>query len=135
MIPYMVGKLAPNSSHLTRGLVKYVPGRVSFRAVSYQNGDQFVTSPPPPTVELVSSIPKPHLVRIRAHSGRASTQASTTGLTSAGGTYTPAPTRRRHNRCFSWQPQSMARHGRERKSNDGRLHHGWCLRWFPTTTT
>ena len=34
MIPYMVGKLAPNSSHLTRGLVKYVPGRGYFCAVS-----------------------------------------------------------------------------------------------------
>ena len=47
MIPYMVGKLAPNSSHLTRGLVKYVPGRGYFRAISSQNGDKFVTSPPP----------------------------------------------------------------------------------------
>ena len=26
MIPYIVGKLAPNSSHLRRGLVKYVLG-------------------------------------------------------------------------------------------------------------
>ena len=33
MIPYMVGKLAPISSHLTRGLVKYVPGRGYFRDV------------------------------------------------------------------------------------------------------
>ena len=48
MIPYMVGKLAPNSSHLTRGLVKYVPGRGYFRAVLSQNGDKFGTSPPPP---------------------------------------------------------------------------------------
>ena len=48
MIPYMVGKLAPNSSHLTRGLVKYVPGRSYFRAVPSQNGDKYVTSPPPP---------------------------------------------------------------------------------------
>ena len=57
MIPYMVGKLAPNSSHLTRGLVKYVPGRGYFRAVSSQNGDKFVTSPPspPPIVEQVES--------------------------------------------------------------------------------
>ena len=53
MIPYMVGKLAPNSSHLTRGLVKYVPGRDYFRAVSYKNGDKYVISPPPPTVELL----------------------------------------------------------------------------------
>ena len=48
MIPYTVGKLAPSSSHLTRGLVKYVPGKGYFRAVSSQNGDKFVTSPPPP---------------------------------------------------------------------------------------
>ena len=48
MIPYMVGKLAPNSSHLTRGLVKYVLGRGYFRAVFSKNGDKFVTSPPPP---------------------------------------------------------------------------------------
>ena len=48
MIPYMVGKLAPISSHLTRGLVKYVPGRGYFRAVSSQNGVKFVTSPTPP---------------------------------------------------------------------------------------
>ena len=48
MIPYMVGKLAPNLSHLIRGLVKYVPGRGYFRAVAYQNGDKYVTSPPPP---------------------------------------------------------------------------------------
>ena len=45
MILYMVGKLAPNSSHLTRGLVKYVPGRDYFCAVSAQNGDKFVTPP------------------------------------------------------------------------------------------
>ena len=50
MIPYMVGKLAPNPSHLTRGLVKYVPGRGYFRAVSSQSGDKFVTSPPPPPI-------------------------------------------------------------------------------------
>ena len=48
MIPYMVSKLAPNSSHLTWGLVKYVPGRSYFRAVPTQNGDKYVTSPPPP---------------------------------------------------------------------------------------
>ena len=48
MIPYMVGKIAPSSSYLTRGLVKYVPGRGYFRAVSSQNGDKFVTFPPPP---------------------------------------------------------------------------------------
>ena len=48
MIPYMVGKLAPNSSYLTRGLIKYFPGRDYFRAVSSQNRDKFVTSPPRP---------------------------------------------------------------------------------------
>ena len=50
MIPYMVGKLASNSSHLTRGLFKYVPGRGYFRAVSSQSGDEYVTSPPPPPI-------------------------------------------------------------------------------------
>ena len=33
---------------MTRGLVKYVPGRGYFRAVSSQNGDKFVTFPPSP---------------------------------------------------------------------------------------
>ena len=55
MIPYMVGKLAPNSSHLTRESVKSVPGRGYFRSVPSQNGDKYVTSPPPPIVELVTS--------------------------------------------------------------------------------
>ena len=59
MIPYMVGNLAPNSSHLTRRLVKYVPGRSYFRAVSSQNGDKVVTSPPPPPiVERVKTKPR-----------------------------------------------------------------------------
>ena len=48
VISYMVGKLAPNPLHLTRRLVKYVLGRNYLRAVSSQNGDKFVTSPPPP---------------------------------------------------------------------------------------
>ena len=48
----MVGKLAPNSTHFTRGLVKYIPGRGYFGAVPSQNGDKFVTSSsPPPIVE------------------------------------------------------------------------------------
>ena len=55
MIPYMVGKLAPNSSHLTRGVVKYVSGRGYFRTLSSQNGDEIVTPPPPPNVERVYS--------------------------------------------------------------------------------
>ena len=58
MIPYMVGKLAPNSSHLTRGLVKYVPGRGYFRAVPFQNWDKYVTSPPSPIVEPVQDAAK-----------------------------------------------------------------------------
>ena len=57
MIPYMVGKLAPNSSHLTRGLVKYVPGRGYFRAVPSLNGDKYVRSPTPPIVKLVFEHP------------------------------------------------------------------------------
>ena len=60
MIPYMVGKLAPNSSHLTSGLVKYVSGRGYFRAVSSQNWDKFVTSPSPPQ-SLNGSVPEEHL--------------------------------------------------------------------------
>ena len=52
MIPYMVGKLAPNSTHSTRGVV-YVPNRGYFRAIPSQNGDKFVPSPPPSIVERV----------------------------------------------------------------------------------
>ena len=48
MIPYMVGKLAPNAINSTRGLVKYVPGRGYFRPVPSQKGDKCVASPPPP---------------------------------------------------------------------------------------
>ena len=55
MIPYMVRKLAPNSSLLTRGLVKSVSGRGYFRAVPSQNGDKYVTYSPSPIVELVAS--------------------------------------------------------------------------------
>ena len=47
-----------------RGLVKYVSGRGYFGAVSSQNGDKLVTSPPsPPIVERVTS-------RVHIHSGR-----------------------------------------------------------------
>ena len=48
MILYMLGKLASSSLHLTRELVKYDLGRGCFHAISSQNGDKFVTSPPPP---------------------------------------------------------------------------------------
>ena len=51
MIPYTVGKLAPNSAYFTRGVVKYLPERDSYCAVSSQNGDKIVTSRPPPIVE------------------------------------------------------------------------------------
>ena len=54
MIPYKVGKLAPNSTHFTRWLVKYIPGRGYFRAVSSQNKDKLVTPPPAPIVERLS---------------------------------------------------------------------------------
>ena len=47
MILYMIGKLAPISTHFTRGLVKFVPGRGYFRAIPSQNGDKFSTSPTP----------------------------------------------------------------------------------------
>ena len=50
----MVGKLALNLTQFTTGLVKYVPGRGFFRAVSFQNGDKFATSPTPPIVERLS---------------------------------------------------------------------------------
>ena len=45
MISYMVGKLIPNPTHYTRGLVKYVPGRGYFGAVPSQNGYKLVTIP------------------------------------------------------------------------------------------
>ena len=47
MTIYKVGTLALNSTHFTRGLVKYVSGRDYFRAVPSQNGDKFATSPTP----------------------------------------------------------------------------------------
>ena len=53
MIPYMVGKLGLNSSHLTRGLVKYVSGRGYFRAVSSQTGGKLSHPRPPPIVKRV----------------------------------------------------------------------------------
>ena len=59
MIFYMVGKLALNSTQFTSGLVKYVPRRGYFRAVPFQNGDEFATSPTPPIVERLRR-PPPH---------------------------------------------------------------------------
>ena len=47
MIPYMVGKHAPNSTHFLRRLVKNVSRGSYFRAVLSQNGDKIATSPAP----------------------------------------------------------------------------------------
>ena len=44
-------QVALNSTHFTRGLVKYIPGRGYFRAVPFQNEDTFATFPTPPIVE------------------------------------------------------------------------------------
>ena len=43
--PNMVGKLAPNSIHFTRRLVKYVPGRGLFRAIPSQKRGQICEIP------------------------------------------------------------------------------------------
>ena len=56
MIPYMVGKLAPNSSHLTRGLFKYVLGRGYFRDVSLKTGTNMLHPFPPPQSLNLSDI-------------------------------------------------------------------------------
>ena len=56
MIPYIIGKFAPNPTHSIRGVVKYVPGKGCFRAVPYQNGEKIVTSPPPSIVERVGDL-------------------------------------------------------------------------------
>ena len=62
MTIYIVGKLAPNSTHFTRMLIKYVPERCYFRAVPSQNGDKFATFPTPPIVErLFFSCPRSRL--------------------------------------------------------------------------
>ena len=52
MILNLGSKLALNSAHFTRGLVKHAAGRGYFRAVPSQTGDEFVTSPPPPPQSL-----------------------------------------------------------------------------------
>ena len=52
MIPYMVGKLAPNSSHLTRGVVKSVPGRGYFRTVPLKTGTNMLHPLPPQSLNL-----------------------------------------------------------------------------------
>ena len=63
MIPYIVGKLAPNLTHFTRGMVKLVPGRGCFRAVPSTKGDKIVTSsPPPPIVERLINMDQPRKV-------------------------------------------------------------------------
>ena len=57
MIPHMVGKLAPNSSHLTRGLVKYVPGRAPVGAI-------FEPFPPKTGTNLLHPRPSPIVERV-----------------------------------------------------------------------
>ena len=47
MIPYMVGKLVPNPTYYTRGLVKYVPGRGYLGAVPSQTGTNLLHPLPP----------------------------------------------------------------------------------------
>ena len=46
MIPYIVGKLAPNRTLFKSKLVMCVPRRGYFRAVYSQKGDKFASSPP-----------------------------------------------------------------------------------------
>ena len=74
MIPYMVGKLAPNSTHFTRGLVKYVSGRVCFRAVPSENGDKSGTSPPSLIVERLFRVfsARPSFPRFSHHAHNSS---------------------------------------------------------------
>ena len=67
MIPYMVGKFAPNATHSTRGVVKCVTGRGFFRAVPSQNGGEKLTSPPPPIVERVNTVKRRDPVESLGH--------------------------------------------------------------------
>ena len=53
-VPYMVGKLAPDATHFTRGLVKYIPGRGYFRAVHPKTGINLLHVRPSPIVERVA---------------------------------------------------------------------------------
>ena len=46
MILYMVGKLAPNSTHFIRGLIKYVPGGGIFSCRPLPKGGQVCDIPP-----------------------------------------------------------------------------------------
>ena len=62
----MVGMLAPNATHSTRGFVKYVLGKGYFHAVSSQNGDKIVTSPPASIVERILKRAVPTRVNIIA---------------------------------------------------------------------
>ena len=47
MIPYMVGKLAPNSNYFSRGLVKYVPERAIFVSSPPKTGTNLGHARPP----------------------------------------------------------------------------------------
>ena len=79
MILHIVDKLAPNSSHLTTGLVNYVPGRGCFRAVSSQNGDKIVTSPPPPPIvgRLLRGLQATHISTLNSMFARLGTDYKT----------------------------------------------------------
>ena len=56
MIPYIVGQLAPNSSHLTRGLVNVSPVGAIFVPFPPKTGIFVFTSPPPLIVERVAGV-------------------------------------------------------------------------------
>ena len=47
MIPYKVVQFAPNRTHFTTGVVRYVAGRDYFGAVPFEKNDKFVIPPPP----------------------------------------------------------------------------------------
>ena len=59
MIPYVVGKLAPNSSHLTRGLVKFVPVGTIFVPFPPKTGTNMLHPLPPPIVTTQDGTAKP----------------------------------------------------------------------------
>ena len=46
MIPYMVGKFAPNRTHFARGVVEYLAGRGYFRDILSENGAKKCGIPP-----------------------------------------------------------------------------------------
>ena len=67
MIPYMVGKLAPNSSHLTRGLVKYIPGRGYSVPFPPKTGTNLLHPRPPQSLNESTARKKRALVLLQGH--------------------------------------------------------------------